>query len=169
MRDAFRMANRIGDRYRASLRNAKQGETLETCRIDNGFEIADESFERNLLDLPIREAVSASVVADQRVVARQLAIKMPPDRALEVKFEMRHPIAGLDERRPIAHSRIGELNPVRRAAELDFLLVALSRLSIVCIDPRSGLRYFRHWERLNLSRGEPEDADRTRDVLNGLL
>jgi hypothetical protein len=62
-------------------------------------------------------------VADQRVVPRQLAIKMPPDRALEIEFEMRHPVSGIDQLRPAADARIGELHAISRDAKLNLLFV----------------------------------------------
>src|SRR5271157_1790555 len=107
MRDALGMAHGIGDRYRASLRDAEQCEAFEAGSVHDGFEVADERLERNTFDVAVRETVAARVVADQRVVARQLAIEVPPDRTLEIELEMRHPVSGLDEGRPAAHPRIG--------------------------------------------------------------
>src|SRR5271169_3431247 len=124
MRHSFRMAHGIGDRYRASLRDAEQGEAFETGGFHHGFEIADECLERNLFDFTVREAVAACVVANERVVARQFAIEMSPYWALEVEFEMRHPVPALDERRSAAHARVGESNSVSRRAEVYLLLVA---------------------------------------------
>ena len=42
MRDALRMPNGIGDRNRATLRNAEKSEALDAGGIDNRFEIIDE-------------------------------------------------------------------------------------------------------------------------------
>ena len=73
MRDALGMAHRIGDRHRASLRDAEQREAFEAGSVHDGFEVADERLERNLIDVAVRETVVACVIADQRVIARQLA------------------------------------------------------------------------------------------------
>ena len=79
----------------------------EAGSVHDGFEVADERLERNLIDVAVRETVAACVVADQRVIARQLAIEVPPDRTLEIELEMRHPVSGLHQWRPAAHTRIG--------------------------------------------------------------
>jgi hypothetical protein len=51
-------------------------------------------------------------------------MEVPPYWALEVKFEMGHPIAHFDQRWPTAGARISELHTVLSDGELDFLLVA---------------------------------------------
>src|SRR5271154_612019 len=104
MRDPLGMAHGIGDRHRASLRDAEQREAFEAGSVYDGFEIADKGLRRDIFDVAVRETVAACVVADQRVVARQLAIEVPPDRTLQIKLEMRHPVSCLDERRPTAHA-----------------------------------------------------------------
>src|SRR5687768_193177 len=47
---------------------------------------------------------------------------MPPDRALEIVFEMRDPVARLDQRRSTTDGRIREPDAVVRSAEADLLL-----------------------------------------------
>src|SRR5262245_54443318 len=69
-----------------------------------------------------RQPVAASIVADQRVVLRQLPVEVPPDRALEIEFQMRQPVSRLHQRRPLAELGIGELDPIGRGAEADVLL-----------------------------------------------
>jgi len=81
------MAHRIRNRYRTSLRDAEQREAFEAGAVHHRFEIADERLERNLFDIAVRQAVAARIVADQGMVARQLAIKVPPNRTLEIEFE----------------------------------------------------------------------------------
>src|ERR1700761_3093908 len=95
------MPHRIADRDGATLADAEQRETLDAGGVDDGFEIVDEMLERNVRHVAVRQAVAARVVADQRVIARQFAIEMPPDRTLQIIFEMRHPVAGLDDRRTL--------------------------------------------------------------------
>ena len=48
MRNAFGMSDRIGDRDRATLRQAVQCEAIEARGIDHGFEIADEIFKADV-------------------------------------------------------------------------------------------------------------------------
>src|ERR1700677_3877888 len=170
MRDTLGMAHRIGDRYRASLRDTEQREAFEAGSVHDGFEVADKGLQRNIFDIAIRETVAACVVADQRVVARQLAIEVPPDRTLQIELEMRHPVSGLHERRSAADARIGELHAVGGHAEMNLLLVAgrrpaaaANRLTLLELQRLS----FR--QRLNVRPGEPKDADCTGDVLDDLF
>jgi len=171
MGHAFGVAYGIGDRYRATLRDAEQREALDAGGIDDGFQVAHEGLEGTLLDLAVGKAVAAGVVADQRMIPRELAIEMPPDRAFEVEFEMGHPVPGLDQRRSSTDPRIGKLDAVLRRAELNLLLESRLRL-------RSGGRGIRRcrrsrWlhlrKRLDLLGAEPEHPDRARNVLDGLL
>ena len=80
MGDAFGMAHRVGYRHGTALRNAEQREAIEPSSIDYGLEIADENLERNLFDVAIGKAIATRVIADQRVIARQVAIEAAPDR-----------------------------------------------------------------------------------------
>src|ERR1700728_1233705 len=100
------------------------------------------------------------------MIARQLAIKLPPDRAFEIEFEVGHPVAGLDDRRAPTHPRIGQLHAVLGLAEVDFLLVfsgGPSRNVINCRG-RNGLR-----QTFYILCREPEDTDRAGNVLHRLL
>jgi len=90
--------------------------------IHDNFQVAHEGFKGELIDLPVRQAVPAGVIANQRVVARQIAPEVAPDRAFQVLLQMGHPVAGLDQGRAIADAGIGELHAIRRAAEADLLL-----------------------------------------------
>ena len=66
--DALGMPHRIGDRERAALRDAEQREALEPRRVDHAFEIAHEGLERDVVDVPVGQAVAARVIADQPVL-----------------------------------------------------------------------------------------------------
>ena len=78
MRDALGMANRVRDRDGAALRNAEKGEAVEPGGVDHRLEIGDEGLERYGLHVAVGQAVAAHVVADERVLARKLAIEPPP-------------------------------------------------------------------------------------------
>ena len=54
MRNAFRMPDRVGDRNRAALRYAEQGETVDAGSIDHRFKIVHEIFKTDVGDLAIR-------------------------------------------------------------------------------------------------------------------
>src|ERR1700728_2277801 len=154
------MANRVGDRRRASLRDAEQREAFKPGGLHDGFQVAHGRLERNVFDIAVREAVAACVVADQRVVPRQLAIKMPPDRALEIEFEMRHPISGFDQLWPAADARIGELHAISRSAKLNLLFVPrFGSMSVWSWLISNGLSEFGLRQRFDLFRGEPKDAN----------
>ena len=66
MRHALGVFDRIADRNRAALGDAQQREALDASGVDDGFQVVHERLEGNVLDLPIRQAVAACVVSDQR-------------------------------------------------------------------------------------------------------
>src|SRR5215467_5126728 len=121
VRDALRMANRIADGDAAALRDPEQGEAFDRGGVRDRFQVTDEGLVGEVLDLPVRQPVAASVVADERVVSGQLAVEMTPDRALEVELQMGHPVARLHQGRPLPDLRVCELHTVGRRAEADLL------------------------------------------------
>src|SRR5205814_3984523 len=90
--------------------------------------IADPGFERQLPDLPVREAAAALVIAQQQMVARDLVQPRAPHRALPVELEMAQPVGRLDERRPFAGERIGDAHAVDGGAEADLLARARAQV-----------------------------------------
>src|SRR5947209_7516560 len=95
---------------------------------------------------------------------------MPPDRCLEIEFEMGQPISGLHQRWPATDARIGELHAVARRAELNLLLV--TRLRRTARGARligRRLRQFRFRQRSDVLHAEAEDADRPGNILYRLL
>src|SRR6185369_8872494 len=100
MTDTLRVLHGVGYRDRAALRNAKQGKTFESRRIDDRLEITHESVEGDVEDIPVRQARTAFVVAQERVVAAQRLDPVLPDRARKVEFQMIEPIGGFHQRRP---------------------------------------------------------------------
>jgi hypothetical protein len=167
MHHALGVLDRITDRNGAALGDTQQRETFDAGGVDDGFQVAHEGLEGNLLDLPIGQAVAACVVSDQRMIPRELAIEMPPNGALEVELKMRHPVAGLDQRRSATDLRVRNLDAIGRHTELDLLFVGCVRRGRIGAGRRLGLRCFR--KRLYVLRGQSEDADRVRDILDGLL
>src|ERR1700716_3367518 len=97
------MPNCLGDRNCAALRYAQKGEPIDTRRIDDGLEIINEIFKRNVRNVAIRKPVAARVISKEAMIARQLPIKRPPNRTLEIEFEVGHPVAGFDDRRALTH------------------------------------------------------------------
>ena len=89
---------------------------------------------------------------------------MSPDRALQIKFEVGHPVAGLDDRRPLSGPGVSELHAVAGLAEVDVLLVGGHRPRRL---RRSEGRAVR--QRQDVFRRQPVDADGARDVLHRLL
>src|SRR5262249_44157910 len=140
-------------------RDAEQREAPDACGINDGFQIAHECLVGNLLDLTVGKPVAARVVADQGVIPRKLAIEVPPNRAFEIEFEMRHPVAGLDQRRPPADPRIGKLHAVLRRAELNLLLELKLGMRSIGSTSRRRLRQLYLRKRLDLLRAKAEDPD----------
>ena len=83
----------------------------------------DEILELDVGYFTIRQTVAARIVTIEAVVLRQFPVKMPPYRALQIEFQMRHPVAGLDQRRTLANARIGDLHAVLALAEANLLFV----------------------------------------------
>ena len=57
------------------------------------------------------------------MIARQFLVKMPPDRAFKIKFDVGHPVPGFDEWGTLAYSGVGKLHAVPGLAEMYFLFV----------------------------------------------
>ena len=156
------MPDRITDGDGAALADAEQDEAVEAGGVDHGFEIVHETLERDVRHVAVRQAVAARVVADQRVIARQFAIEMPPDRTFQIEFEMRHPVAGLDDRRPLPGFGPGQLHAVLGLAEVDVLLgkrLAAGSGSPIAVSGSDMMSCAR----------KPVNADGARDVLHRLL
>src|SRR6184192_2512246 len=115
------MTRRVGNRDSAALRNPKQRKSLYSGRLNNAFEVAYEAVERNVIELPIRQAVAARVVPDQPVVGGEDMQQVTPDRALPVIFEMIEPIGGFDQRRALSCERIGNADSIGCGAEVNLL------------------------------------------------
>src|SRR5215510_693791 len=120
------MTHRVGNRDRAALRNPKQRKPLHSGRLDNAFEVAYKSVERNVIELPIGQAVAARIVPDQPVFGGEDMQQVTPDRALPVVFEMIEPIGGFDQRRAMSCERIGNADSIGRGAEVNLLWWCLS-------------------------------------------
>ena len=105
MADALGMAHRIGDGHGAALRDAEQREPVEAGRLDHALEVAHEGVERDVVDVPVGQAVAARVVADQPVLGGERLQQMAPDRALPIVFQMIEPVGGLEQRRSVVRPR----------------------------------------------------------------
>lgn len=97
------------------------GKAIELCRRDDGLEIAHVVLEAHALDVPVRQARAALVVAHERPIPRQRFDEVAPDRALQVELEVCQPVADLDQRRPAAAERVREPHAIVRGAEADLL------------------------------------------------
>src|ERR1700693_753496 len=95
---------------------------------------------------------------------------MPPDWALEIEFEMRHPVSGFDQRCTAARARIGKLHTISRHAEMNLLLVGWpGPMNVGCWLISHGLSEFGLRQRFDLFGGKPKDANGTGDVFYRLL
>jgi hypothetical protein len=68
MRDPLGMPDGIGNRHRAPLREPEEWKTIEPGGIGDRFHVAYPGIERNLVYVPIRQAVAAGVVSYQCVI-----------------------------------------------------------------------------------------------------
>ena len=69
MRNAFRVPDGVRYRHRATLRDAKKGEALNVCRIDDGFEIVHQTLKGNVGDLAVGQSIAAGIVAIDGMIA----------------------------------------------------------------------------------------------------
>ena len=79
------------DRNGSALADADNGKAIQAYRIDDGTEIANPTFERQVVDVTVREPASSRVVADQTVARRQCLEPRAPRNALPLILEMRQP------------------------------------------------------------------------------
>ena len=115
--DAIRVSRRVGDRQPGSLTASEQDELLEPRRIDDRLEVAKAGVERQVFDVPLREAAASSVIARQGVVSGQLGKARRPDRAFPIVFQMVEPGRDLEHRWSAASPGIGEAHAVEGVAE----------------------------------------------------
>ena len=67
MADALGMQRGVADRERAAVGHPEQRDPLEPGGVDDRGEIRHPRVQREVADLPVREAAAAFVVADDRV------------------------------------------------------------------------------------------------------
>ncbi len=120
---AFGMARRVGDRDGTALRHAEKREAREARGICYCFEVADPVVERESRDIAIRQAATARIVAEERVVPGKLFQPRDPHGGRSVEFHVREPRADLQHGRSSAESRVGEPHAVAGGAETDVLFV----------------------------------------------
>ncbi len=113
MGNALRMASGVGNGDGAALRMAEEGEFFQAGGVDNGFQIVDPGFERNILDVPFGEAVGAAVVADDALAVGEIPHPVVPDGAFPFEIEMVETVGDFDERVPGADGGVGETDVVR--------------------------------------------------------
>ena len=82
------MPHGIGDRNGTPLRYPQKRKPLKTRGIDDRFQIADECFEGNIVNVPVREPIAPLVIPDQQVILRKLLEQMTPNGALPIILEV---------------------------------------------------------------------------------
>ena len=80
--------------------------------VDDRFEVADERLEREIRDVPVREAGAALVVPYQLALCGQPAEERRPHGTLPIEFEVVQPVGGLDERHAATGRCDGEMHAV---------------------------------------------------------
>ena len=97
--DALGVARGVHDREGPALRDTEEVELREPGGVDHGLQVPHPRLERDVLDIPIREAAAALVVPDHRVPLAQSLEPVPPQRAVPIELEMGEPGRGAHERR----------------------------------------------------------------------
>src|SRR5262245_19310982 len=91
------MAHGVLDSDRCALRMPEQRELLKSGRLHDRLEIAYPGGERDVRDHGVGQSAAALVHAQQGVLSGQGLDPRSPQGALELVFEVRQPVMGLDE------------------------------------------------------------------------
>src|SRR5271166_1748985 len=102
VRHPFRAPHGIGDGHRAALGYPEERETLDANRVNDRLKVGHPGVERERDNVPVGHAVASRVVANERMLARQPAKDMAPNRAFPIVFKMVHPVARLNQEWPAA-------------------------------------------------------------------
>src|SRR5882672_3728232 len=86
------MTNSVSDRHRTSLRDSQQRKTIQFGGCYYCLEVFDPGVERKIGHVPIRQAISALVVTDESMIARELRQQVTPDRTAPIEFQMAEPV-----------------------------------------------------------------------------
>src|SRR5262245_22195320 len=100
VRYPLRMAARVGNGERGSLRKPNQREFLKTGLIHYSLKIRKQASERDVRYVALRQTNSSSIVSQQCVPVRETQYLMAKDGALEIAFEMREPVWETHDWRP---------------------------------------------------------------------
>ena len=115
------MPGGVLDRDRAALRHGHEREPVESGILHDRLEVGDPRFQAVVGDPPVREPVTALVVADDGRDLAEFDEVVAPDRALPVELQVAEP-AGVDQqRRPGSVHGVRDPDPVGRAREADVL------------------------------------------------
>ena len=66
---------------------------LDADRIDDCLKVGHPGVERERVNVPVGHAVAPRVVANERMLARQPAKDMPPNRAYPIVLQMVQPVS----------------------------------------------------------------------------
>src|SRR5688500_12151299 len=116
------MRHRVRHRDRRTARHPHQREPVDAEALDDRLEIGQPGIEREVRDIPVRQAEAPFVVPDQRRELAQILEEVAPDGALPVVLKVAQPARDDDQRRAGSMSGVGEPDAVARAAEPDLLL-----------------------------------------------
>src|SRR5690348_4587585 len=122
------MPRRISDRDGCTVGDSQKIAALQSRRVDDRLQIADEMLEVEMRRLPLRPAEPAHVGSHQPAGADALTIPVAVDGARPVMAEVRHPVLRLDDREPFTRDGIGNprsISPGAIAADLDRLRLRL--------------------------------------------
>jgi hypothetical protein len=116
------MPDGIRNRHGAALRESEQRETVEPGGVGDRFHIAYPGIEGNLVNVPVRQAITARIVSDKGVILGKSKEEMLKNRQLPIIFEMTEPMRRPQQRRSAAGCRIGQPDTVGRFAIANLLL-----------------------------------------------
>jgi len=117
------VAHRVRDRDGATLGDSEEREPIQSGGVYDAFEIAHPCIEREVVCVTVGQPIAAFVIADERMLTRERAQPVAPDRTFPVVLEVRHPVGRLYEWRTRAARSVRDLHSIGRGAEADELFV----------------------------------------------
>src|SRR6185436_15385963 len=119
--DTLRMEHCMCNCGGAALRNTEQGVALKLLRRNHRLKVPTEGRERQFIDVSVRQAIAAPVIADEVMPACEEVQQRATDRVVPFILEMVEPGRSTHQCRTLTDARHREIEAIGGAAEGDLL------------------------------------------------
>src|SRR5262245_29399434 len=115
------VANGVSNRYGSPLRYSKQRIGAQAKRVNDRLQIMLECLERNVANIPVREAIVSAIIANEvEAVGKELQ-QGSANWTLPIVLDVRHPGGGSYKWHAIADTCGCDVNAIPRATEPNLL------------------------------------------------